>query len=201
MHLPHQPRPVLRRSPRWTGARALIATVLLTASAGCAAAAASSSPAPAGAVSSGAVSSGAAQSPGAVGLAYTRYLFAGNFSQARSLVLPADRNIITILFTGLSSGSFRTQNLAVGSVATKGSSATVILTGKICSSGAAPKNVTNAPRPNEECQENKDPKSANPAFRVSLCNSGHTWYVCFPRPNSGGGEQASSTAGASATHG
>ncbi|TDU02310.1 hypothetical protein EDD99_0701 [Streptomyces sp. 846.5] len=199
MRLPHQPRPDLRRSPRWTGARALIATVLLTASAGCAAAAASSGPAPAGAAASGT----AQQSPAAVGLAYTQYLFAGNFSRASALVLPGDRNIITILFTGLSSGSFRTENLAVGSVATKGSSAMVILTGKICSSGAAPKNVTNAPRPNEECQENKDPKSVNPAFRVSLCNSAHTWYVCFPRPQPGGGEQASSTAGAgaSAAHG
>lgn len=213
MHLPRRPYPVLRRSPRWTGARALIASVLLAASAGCASAAvapgvAASGAGPFSAVSSGAVSSSAAQLPGAVALAYTKYLFTGNFTRANALVLPGDRNIIEVLFAGLGAGSFRTQNLAVGSVATRSDAATVILTGKICSSGPVPKNGTSTPRSNEKCQENKDPNSANPAFRVSLCNSAHTWYVCFPRPSSGGagdasGAEASSAADAdaSATHG
>ncbi|MFC1439576.1 hypothetical protein ABUW04_15060 [Streptacidiphilus sp. N1-10] len=156
-----------------------------------------------GAGASGSAAAGAPQLPGAVALAYTEYLFTGNLNQASSLVLPSDRNIIKVLFAGLGAGSFRTQNLAVGSVATKGGAATVILTGEICSSGPVSKNGTNTARPNQKCQDNKDPKSANPAFRVSLCDSAHTWYVCFPLPSATGGEEASSTAEAtvSATHG
>jgi hypothetical protein len=122
-------------------------------------------------------------SPAAVGLAYSTYLYAGAFARASSYVLPGDRDLLTILFTGLGVGSVRAEHLGIGDVAIQGSQARLVLTGTICSSGAAPSTSSVDARSNEQCLENHDARSDNPAFRISTCKSAGRWYVCFPRPN------------------
>ncbi len=122
-------------------------------------------------------------SPAEVGLAFSEYLYAGAFARATSYVLPSDRGLLTILFTGLGAGSVRAEHLAIGSVVTHGELATLVLTGTICSSGAAPRTTSPAPRANEQCLENHDATTDNPAFRISTCKRESRWYVCFPRPD------------------
>lgn len=140
-------------------------------------------------------SSDASPAPAATALSYTKALFAGKFRQASTYVLPSDRGVLDVLFTGLSSGSMRAENLQAGKAFIDGAHGQVVLTGKVCSSGAVPKKPTKASRAREACTTNKDPASkSNPAFLVSICKKGEAWYVCFPKPEQQAGTSERSTA-------
>lgn len=119
--------------------------------------------------------------PGAVALEYSDSLFSGRFDRASSLVLPRERGVMKVLFTGMTQSSVRAQGLGVGSVHTKADTGTVVLTGKMCSSPVIPKGSTVSPHSNEKCVENHQRDGSNPAFLVTLCRSSGKWYVCFPK--------------------
>ncbi|WP_143664898.1 hypothetical protein [Streptomyces sp. TLI_55] len=112
---------------------------------------------------------------------YSTDLFSGRFAEASSLVLPRERGVLKVLFTGMTGSSVRSQNLGVGSVHTKDDSGTVVLTGKMCSSPVIPKGATVAPHTNEKCVENHRKDSSDPAFKVAVCKNSGEWYVCFPK--------------------
>jgi hypothetical protein len=115
-----------------------------------------------------------------VARAYSTALFSGQFDRAATFVLPRDRGILKVLFAGMSQSSVRADRLGIGAVHTKSGSGTVVLTGKMCSSGVVPKGATVSPRQHENCVENNKPKSTDPAFNVSVCEASGKWYVCFP---------------------
>ncbi|MGW4446994.1 hypothetical protein [Streptomyces sp. NPDC004682] len=161
-----------RRAGAWGVAPLLIS--LLVAATGC-----SASTGTPGAY--GAADATLRKDPGSVALHYSTALFSGRFGTASSFVLPRERGVLKVLFTGMTSSSVRSRKLAIGSVHTKGATGTIVLTGEICSSGVIPKGATIAPHHNEKCVENHQPDSKNPAFRVAVCRDSEKWYVCFPK--------------------
>ncbi|UXY27190.1 hypothetical protein [Streptomyces sp. HUAS TT20] len=119
--------------------------------------------------------------PGTVAVQYSTALFSGQFDRASSFVLPRERGVLKVLFTGMNNSSVRAKDLGVGSVKAKADSATVVLTGKMCSSGVIPKGATVKPRQNEKCVENHRRDTSDPAFKLAACKSSGKWYVCFPK--------------------
>ncbi|MEU8469257.1 hypothetical protein AB0F30_15290 [Streptomyces sp. NPDC029006] len=119
--------------------------------------------------------------PGAVAVQYSTALFSGRFPRAASFVLPRQRGVLKVLFTGMNNSSVRAQGIGLGSVRVKADSATVVLTGKMCSSGVIPKGATVRPRQNEKCVSNHRRDTSDPAFHVTACKYSGKWYVCFPK--------------------
>ncbi|MEW2301903.1 hypothetical protein AB0958_18350 [Streptomyces sp. NPDC006655] len=136
--------------------------------------------------------------PGPVAVEYTTAVFASQFDRASSFVLPRERGVLKVLFAGMTSSSVRAQNLGIGSVHTKKSSGTVVLTGKMCSSGVTPKTATISPHKNEKCVENHSHDSSDPAFKVAVCRASGKWYVCFPKFDEAVGKGSASTSTSSA---
>jgi hypothetical protein len=134
-------------------------------------------------------------SPGTVALEYSKALFAGQFDRAEAWVLPKDRQTLKLISAGLGRASVRQRNLAVGSTDIKGNAGVAVLTGTLCSSGAAPKSASSSsPRPHEQCISNKDVHTKEPSFQLSLCRQKGAWYVCFPRSLSASGTPSSADA-------
>ncbi|WP_163010788.1 hypothetical protein [Streptomyces dangxiongensis] len=119
--------------------------------------------------------------PGTVAVQYSTALFSGQFTRASSFVLPRERGVLKVLFTGMTNSSVRAQDLAVGAVDVGAGSGSVVLTGKMCSSGVIPKGATVQPRQNEKCVTNHRRDTSDPAFHVAVCKTSGKWYVCFPR--------------------
>ncbi|MFF8727699.1 hypothetical protein ACF073_14580 [Streptomyces sp. NPDC015171] len=112
---------------------------------------------------------------------YSTALFSGQFTRAASFVLPRERGVLKVLFTGMNNSSVRAQGLGVGAVQVKGDSGNVVLTGKMCSSGVIPTGATVDPHHNEKCIVNHRRDTSDPAFLVAVCKSSAKWYVCFPK--------------------
>ncbi|MDQ0931448.1 hypothetical protein QFZ49_001355 [Streptomyces turgidiscabies] len=163
--------PRRRRVGTWSVASALLAL----AGTGCSSPGTSATPDP-----SGPATGVTATAPGPVAKAYSTALFSGQFDRAATFVRPTDRGILKVLFAGMSQSSVRADGLGIGAVHTKSTSGTVVLTGKMCSSGTVPKGATVSPHQNENCVENNKPNSTDPAFNVSVCKTSGKWYVCFP---------------------
>ncbi|GAA3121244.1 hypothetical protein GCM10010521_05710 [Streptomyces rameus] len=172
LHAPsHAPRP--RRTGAW-GAAPLLAALVLAAT-GCSSGSAGTGAAP------GAAADTKGMDPGTVAVQYSTALFSGQFTRASSFVLPRERGVLKVLFTGMNNSSVRAQDLAVGAVDVKAGSGSVVLTGKMCSSGVIPKGATVKPRQNEKCVANHRRDSPDPAFHVAVCKSSGKWFVCFPK--------------------
>jgi len=119
--------------------------------------------------------------PGPVAVAYTQALISGDVPGAERLVLPKDR--ATLAKVPLPKGmNVHAYGLGVGSSSVKETSATVVLTGKIC-------NMTGsrAPSPSTgSCISNADINSTNPLFRLALIrDADQKWYVSLPGIPSG----------------
>ncbi|WEO97797.1 hypothetical protein A6P39_029380 [Streptomyces sp. FXJ1.172] len=166
----HAPRP--RRTGAW-GAALLLAALALTAT-GCSSGTTATPGTPAAAADV------KLTDPGTVAVRYSTALFSAQFDRASAYVLPRERGVLKVLFTGMTGSSVRAENLGVGSVATKADSATVVLTGRMCSAPVVPKGATVDPRKHEKCVENRRRDSDDPAFKVAVCNNSGKWYVCFP---------------------
>ncbi|MFF1407601.1 hypothetical protein [Streptomyces sp. NPDC058294] len=148
---------------------------MVLAATGCSSEAAGTPDAPGGTVDT------KGMGPGAVAVQYSTALFSGRFPRAASFVLPRQRGVLKVLFTGMNNSSVRAQGLGLGSVHVKADSATVVLTGRMCSSGVIPKGATVRPRQNEKCVSNHRRDTSDPAFHVTACKSSGKWYVCFPK--------------------
>ncbi|QHA04291.1 hypothetical protein GQF42_14235 [Streptomyces broussonetiae] len=167
----HAPRP--RRTGAW-GAALLLAALALTAT-GCSSGTTATPGTPAAAADV------KLTDPGTVAVQYSTALFSAQFERASAYVLPRERGVLKVLFTGMTSSSVRAENLGVGSVATKADSATVVMTGRMCSAPVVPKGATVDPRKHEKCIENHQRDSSDPAFKVAVCKNSGKWYVCFPK--------------------
>lgn len=163
----------LRR--RRVGTWVIASAALTFAGTGCSAGDTSGTPDPSGPATV------AAAAPGPGAQAYTTALFSGDFDRAAAFVRPGDRGVLKVLVAGMSGSSVRAEGLGIGTVHTGATAGTVVLTGKMCSSGISPKGATANSRKNEKCVENNKPNSTDPAFTVAVCKASKKWYVCFPK--------------------
>jgi hypothetical protein len=107
---------------------------------------------------------------------FTRALFEGDFARARQYLAPESRNALRVVTAGLREASVSQHNLAAGTDRVRGTSATAILTGTLCSSHSV-KAVNRTPH---DCITNRDPHSDNPVFRVGLTlGSDRQWRVSY----------------------
>jgi hypothetical protein len=121
--------------------------------------------------------------PGAVAVRFTKALFEGRFDRARRYVAPGSRNALLVITAGLRGGSLSQHRLQAGSVRVHGTSATVILTGTLCSSHST-QALARAPG---DCITNRDRHSTNPVFRVVLALAPERhWQVSYDLPRASG---------------
>jgi hypothetical protein len=132
--------------------------------------------------SSGPVGNVAANSAAGVALDYLRALFSGRFGAARRYVDTRDVNAFDVITASLQPGSLSSRGLAVGASTVRGATATVVITGTICSS-FGPASLGPAQRRSpQHCTTNRDPHSSSPVFRVQLTKLGRRWWVRYGTP-------------------
>lgn len=118
------------------------------------------------------------KSPGWVALTYVKDLYSGKFSNAERLVTPSQRNIFQLAVLGIKPHSVSSYNLKIGSVSFVKTTASVILTGRLCSTGNT-RSLSEVPS-GKHCISNSNPHSNDPAFDVRLSSSlNGTFAVTF----------------------
>jgi hypothetical protein len=180
---------------------ALAAAALVAATAACA----SHGPS----TSTSSARAGTPSGPGHVAFAYMHALFNGQFATARRYVAPTQVSGFDAVATTLSPHSVSSRGLAIGSSDVRGTEASVVITGTICSSFAitALPSVTPSAAPSDSthCTGNTNPNSLSPIFRVRLMRFADGWRVVFDRdtsaPSTSTGLTGADSATASATTG
>lgn len=139
---------------------------------------ASCAPVPSGNVST---QTGSTSAPERVASAYVNAIMAGDFAGASTYVVTEHRDIIKALGLGPSSGTLTPMagDLRVGKVTVTGNTASAVLVGQMCRSGAGPSGGEPAAG---DCVENHDVQTDSPIFRVGLRRVGTEWQVALPIP-------------------
>jgi hypothetical protein len=142
--------------------RAIIATWLCVALAGC----------------SSASRPNETDAPARVAVKYVTTLFSSSPQEAGNLVLPASRSDFSAITGLIGHNVVSASGIKAGTTMVTGTTATVVFTGTICSATRVAAAANTEPN---TCSSNADPNSDNPAFRVALRKASNgDWYVYFP---------------------
>lgn len=124
---------------------------------------------------------GAVRHAGNTALAYVDAFFSGRFTRAESLVLPKSRAVVAALEATVSPESVAERDLRVGTVVVRRDTATVVITGTLCTT-ASRLSIRQARARGQrvQCITNNDPHRDSPIFQVQLYRR-MRWYVGFRR--------------------